>query len=244
MSPAGPAPLLRGPYPLPPLSFPRSAHPARVPPGSPAPSAARSRSPLRPPIARGPPRVASPPRAPAAALGRSPRPSVALGRRFRSARARPPPAPAVPHAARRAATISHTALRSKPRQSSPPPSPFSLLVPGRSVARASAESRWGRRAREPARRPAYTSPRGSGYPPAPGCTAARVGPRPLACGLACGRARPRRGARLSWSFRCPRPCARGGVAKSSPCPRTGELPLHGGPSSAISFSLCRLVPAC
>jgi hypothetical protein len=115
------------------------------------------------------------------------------------------------------------------------------------------------------------SPRGSGYPPAtglaapalwrrlavrprlwlsspaPGCAAARVGPRPLACGLACGRARPRRGARLSWSFRCPRPCARGGVAKSSPCPRTGELPLHGGPSSplcAISFSLRRLVPAC
>jgi hypothetical protein len=131
MSPAGPAPLLRGPYPLPP-SFPRSAHPARVPPGSPAPSAARSRSPFRPPIARGPPRVASPPRAPAAALGRSPRPSVALGRRFRSARARPPPAPAVPHAARRAATISHTALRSKPRQSSllpRPTRPHPLLQP-------------------------------------------------------------------------------------------------------------------
>jgi hypothetical protein len=70
-----------------------------------------------------------------------------------------------------------------------------------------------------------TSPRGSGYPPAtglaaptlwrrlavqprlwlsspaPGCTAAGVGPRPLACGLACGRARPRRGARLPGSAR-------------------------------------------
>jgi hypothetical protein len=37
------------------------------------------------------------------------------------------------------------------------------------------------------------------------------------------------------------------VAKSSPCPRTDKLPLHGGPSSAlcaISFSLRRLVPTC
>jgi hypothetical protein len=58
MSQAGPTPLLRGPSPLPP-SFPRSAHPARVPPGSLAPSAARSRSPPRPPIAHGPPRVLS-----------------------------------------------------------------------------------------------------------------------------------------------------------------------------------------
>jgi hypothetical protein len=37
------------------------------------------------------------------------------------------------------------------------------------------------------------------------------------------------------------------VAKSSQCPRTGKLPLRGGPSStlcAISFSLRRLVPVC
>jgi hypothetical protein len=58
MSLAGPAPLLRGPSPRPP-SFPHSAHPARVPPGSLAPSAARSCCPPRPPIARGPHHVHS-----------------------------------------------------------------------------------------------------------------------------------------------------------------------------------------
>jgi hypothetical protein len=110
--------------------------------------------------------------------------------------------------------------------------------------RASAESRWGRRAREAAAvdcqlacAAALARPRGSGYPPAtglaaptlwrrlavwprlwlsspaPGCTAAGVGPRPRPLAArGCAMAWRARVGERTWSFRCPRPCARGGVA--------------------------------